>query len=71
LHESADGTTMETKTNAFGDFQFNGLFPGHLYKLVIKMDGYSPYEMDIEFKGDTTLKEINLILQRLFEKEQH
>ena len=60
LHESADGTTMETKTNAFGDFQFNGLFPGHLYKLVIKMEGYSPYEMDIEFKGDTTLKEINL-----------
>jgi hypothetical protein len=35
------------------------------------MEGYSPYELDIEFKGNTTLKEINLILQRLFEKEQH
>jgi Fe-S-cluster-containing dehydrogenase component len=62
LHDRADGTTMETKTDVFGDFQFNGLFPGHLYKLVIKMEGYLPYEMDIEFKGDTTLKEINLLV---------
>ena len=62
LHDSADGTTMETETDVFGDFQFNGLIPGHLYKLVIKMEGCLPYEMNIEFKGDTTLKEINLLV---------
>ncbi len=61
LYHKIDGTSMETTTDGFGDFQFNGLSPGHLYKLIVKMKGYSSYEMDIDFQGDTTLKEISLI----------
>ncbi len=61
LHNKINGTSMETKTDAFGDYQFDGLLPGHLYRLIVKLKGYHPYEMEIEFKGDTTLKEIYLI----------
>ena len=60
LKDKTNGKTVEIKADSFGDFQFNGLSPDHFYKLVIRFRGYLPFEMDIEFKGDTTLKEINL-----------
>jgi Fe-S-cluster-containing dehydrogenase component len=60
LQDRIDGTTVKTKTDVFGDFQFNGISPDHLYSLAVRMKGYLSYEMDIEFKGDTTLKEISL-----------
>lgn len=60
LYDRANGITLETKTDVFGDFQLNGLFPGRFYRLVIKMRGYIPYETGFEFKGDTTLKEVFL-----------
>jgi Fe-S-cluster-containing dehydrogenase component len=60
LKDKTNGKTVETKADSFGDFQFNGLSPDHFYKLVVRFKGYLPYEMDIEFKNDTTLKEINL-----------
>ena len=60
LKDKTNGKTVEIKADSFGDFQFNGLSPDHFYKLVVRFKGYLPYEMDIEFKNDTTLKEINL-----------
>jgi Fe-S-cluster-containing dehydrogenase component len=60
LEDMTNGAKTGTKTDVFGDFQFNGLSPGHYYKLVVSYKGYIHYEMDIGFKSDTTLKEINL-----------
>lgn len=61
LYDKISGISIETKSDIFGDFQFDGLLLGHLYKLVARVMGYHPYEMEIELKGDTTLKEIYLI----------
>jgi Fe-S-cluster-containing dehydrogenase component len=60
LHDKSKGPLKETVTDSFGDFQFDGPTLSHFYRLHVEMKGYIPYEVDIDFKGDTTLKEIIL-----------
>ena len=60
LSDESDGTSMETETDAFGDFQFDGLIPGRSYSLAVRMEGYLPQTLSVELKRDTTAKEIIL-----------
>lgn len=60
LHDKTERATLETKTNAFGDFQFDGLSPGRLYELHIEMEGYLSQRVDVKYEGGVMLKEIIL-----------
>ncbi len=53
------GKNLETKANAFGDFEFDGLLPGK-YSVNIKAPGYKSQAMNFELKKDNYLGTINL-----------
>ena len=46
LKDIASGTEMKTKTNNYGDFEFEGLDSGKVYSLKIESAGYSPITKD-------------------------
>jgi Fe-S-cluster-containing dehydrogenase component len=52
---SGGGVDMETKTDLFGDFEFEGLAKNETYRLSISADGYAPKQVEL-----TTLKDVNL-----------
>jgi Fe-S-cluster-containing dehydrogenase component len=56
----ADGIVKETKTNGFGDFEFEGLPDNTTYTLKIEADGYKPKSIKTKTQKDTYLGEIVL-----------
>jgi len=54
-----DGKSAKTKTNNFGDFEFDGLNPGK-YTVKIECAGYAPKTMDVDLKTDDYLGAIAL-----------
>jgi Fe-S-cluster-containing dehydrogenase component len=60
LTDKTTGATLETETDGFGDFQFNGLPQGRSYALSVSLEGYLPQDTSIDIKQDTTLEEIIL-----------
>jgi len=56
----ADGCKLETRTDIFGDFEFDGLQKGVPYKVRIEKDGYAPQELDVTTHRDVDLGEIVL-----------
>jgi hypothetical protein len=69
IDECADGASItvkdyhgrlkETKTNAFGNFEVEGLEPGR-YLVDIEKSGYRPQSLNIELKMSQYLGEIKL-----------
>ncbi|MCE5252861.1 MAG: carboxypeptidase-like regulatory domain-containing protein, partial [Actinomycetia bacterium] len=53
---AADGATLTTTTDGFGDFWFRGLADGGDYKLVISAAGFAPKT----FEAINTEKDVNL-----------
>ncbi|WP_455284054.1 4Fe-4S dicluster domain-containing protein [[Eubacterium] cellulosolvens] len=61
LKDIASGKEMKTKTNNFGDFEFEGLDSDRAYSLRIEAAGYAPITMDtIALKDDTYLGDLFL-----------
>jgi Fe-S-cluster-containing dehydrogenase component len=56
----ADGTVQETKTNGFGDFEFEGLADNADYTIKIEAPGYKPKSLKTKTQKDTYLGEIVL-----------
>ena len=52
---SGDGVEMETHTDLFGDFEFEGLEKNKTYRISIQADGYAGRQVDV-----TTMKDVNL-----------
>jgi len=59
LTDQNNGKSMNTSTNNFGDFEFDGLSIGK-YSLKIECNGYTAKAIDIELKTDEYLGVINL-----------
>jgi Fe-S-cluster-containing dehydrogenase component len=57
---SADGILKETRTNGFGDFEFEGLADNTSYSIKIEAPGYKPKTLKIKTQKDTFLGEIIL-----------
>lgn len=55
-----DGEKMETVTDIFGDFEFEGLEPNSSYRLTVKQPGYVDREIAITMKKDVNLGEVVL-----------
>jgi tetrathionate reductase subunit B len=61
LKDVASGSVMTTKTNNYGDFEFEGLESGKVYSLSIAASGYSTLTKDtIALNTDTYLGELFL-----------
>jgi Fe-S-cluster-containing dehydrogenase component len=56
----ADGTVQETKTNGFGEFEFEGLDDNADYTVKIEAPGYKPKSLKTKTQKDTYLGEIVL-----------
>ena len=56
---SADGKSVKSVTNNYGDFEFDGLDAGK-YRLNLECAGYTPKTIDIDLKTDNYLGEIIL-----------
>ncbi len=56
----ADGKTQETKTNAFGDFEFEGLADNTEYTVKIEAAGYRSRSLKARTQKDVYLGEIEL-----------
>jgi Fe-S-cluster-containing dehydrogenase component len=57
----ADGNdSRTTRTNNFGDFEFDGLVPHHAYTLRIAHPGYLPKEIAVRTRTDVNVGEIVL-----------
>ena len=54
-----DGKSAKTKTNNFGDFEFDGLNPGK-YTVKIECAGYASKTIDVDLKTDDYLGAIAL-----------
>jgi hypothetical protein len=52
---SGSGVDMATKTDLFGDFEFEGLAKNETYQLSLSADGYEAKQIEL-----TTLKDVNL-----------
>jgi hypothetical protein len=52
---SGEGLSLETTTDLFGDFEFEGLEKNRSYRVSVSADGYEG--RDVEFK---TFKDVNL-----------
>ena len=57
---SNNGDKLSTKTNGFGDFEFEGLADNVDYKLTIEAPGYTSKSMKVKTMKDTTLGDIVL-----------
>jgi Fe-S-cluster-containing dehydrogenase component len=57
---STDGILKETRTNGFGDFEFEGLADNTSYSIKIEAPGYKPKTLKIKTQKDTFLGEIIL-----------
>ena len=55
-----NGVKLETLTDTFGDFEFEGLSKNQAYKLTIAQQGYSDIRFDITTMTDVNLGEIVL-----------
>jgi tetrathionate reductase subunit B len=61
LTDIASGSKLSTKTNNFGDFEFEGLDSGKTYSLLIEASGYASYKADaVLLAKDTYLGELFL-----------
>jgi tetrathionate reductase subunit B len=70
LFNKVDNETLATKTNNYGDFEFDGLEAGSIYYLTIQADGYYPLTVDdINLKNDVYLGSIRLQKKRPATKE--
>ena len=56
----SDGTVKETKTNGFGDFEFEGLDDNTSYTIKIEAPGYKPKSLKAKTSKDIYLGEIVL-----------
>jgi hypothetical protein len=52
---SGGGQNLETVTDIFGDFEFEGLDKSQKYQVVVAVDGYADKKVDF-----TTYKDVNL-----------
>jgi hypothetical protein len=52
---SGPGVSLETTTDVYGDFEFEGLEKNTTYQISISANGYSARQIDC-----TTLKDVNL-----------
>jgi Fe-S-cluster-containing dehydrogenase component len=57
---SCEGETQSSRTNNFGDFEFNGLEPNRSYTILIRHDGYREKELSVRTNRDVNLGEIIL-----------
>ena len=57
---SGNGGKRETKTNFFGDFEFEGLADNVDYTLKIKADGYKEQSLQAKTQTDIYLGEVVL-----------
>jgi Fe-S-cluster-containing dehydrogenase component len=57
---STDGILKETRTNGFGDFEFEGLADNTSYSIKIEAPGYKPKTLKVKTQKDTFLGEIIL-----------
>lgn len=57
---SGGGKELETLTDIFGDFEFEGLEKDETYTLAIAADGYTAKEMEFTVRRDVNLGEIVL-----------
>lgn len=55
-----NGTKVETKSDNFGDFEFEGLEKNASYKIKIDQPGYAVYENNVKLMTDINLGEIVL-----------
>lgn len=54
------GKTVETQSDIFGDFEFEGLEKNITYRITVAHDGYASTEMEVVLKKDVNLGEIVL-----------
>jgi ferredoxin len=54
------GVEMKTKTDLFGDFEFEGLAKNETYKVSIRADGYAAKQIVLTTRKDVNLGEIVL-----------
>ena len=52
------GEEIQTATDNYGDFEFEGLKPNSRYRVVVKKTGYVDREIDVTLKRDVNLGEI-------------
>jgi hypothetical protein len=52
---SGDGVDLETKTDLFGDFEFEGLARNETYRLRIDAEGYIALQLELKTSKDVNL----------------
>lgn len=57
---SGDGVALETQTDIFGDFEFEGLEKNNTYQVKIRATGYADQLIPVETRKDVNLGEIIL-----------
>jgi Fe-S-cluster-containing hydrogenase components 1 len=57
---SGEGVRMETASDAFGDFEFEGLAQNGAYRMTIAHAGYAPRQIEVRTQTDVDLAEIVL-----------
>jgi Fe-S-cluster-containing hydrogenase component 2 len=55
-----DGRTLETVSDTFGDFEFNGLKADASYRVIIRKEGYVERKVKVNMKQDMNLGEVLL-----------
>jgi Fe-S-cluster-containing dehydrogenase component len=55
-----DGVKLETRSDSYGDFEFEGLAKNATYRIRIKLDGYKSRVLDVHTQTDVNLGEIVL-----------
>jgi Fe-S-cluster-containing dehydrogenase component len=55
-----DGVKLETRSDSYGDFEFEGLEKNMAYRVRIELDGYAPQVLDVFTQTDVNLGEIVL-----------
>lgn len=58
---SANGVTLETASNSYGDFEFEGLDKNVTYEMTVEKEGYQPFTTAFLLKTDVNFGEIILI----------
>ncbi len=57
---AGDGVALETKTDLYGDFEFEGLKKNQTYRISIAADGYIARQIELTTRKDVNLGEIVL-----------
>jgi Fe-S-cluster-containing dehydrogenase component len=57
---SGEGVSLETRTDVFGDFEFEGLEKSRTYRIEIAAEGYAPRQIKVDTRTDVNLGEIVL-----------